>query len=233
MHFINRFMRRTFSKQTKIVPILILFFIQASLIAQKKWDDKYYDQLNNKNYRSFKLFKKEINTDKVDYKTLNAAIFFVSNDARIRNGRKPIAFQANLEIMAYNHSMQMGEKDFFDHVNPKTKNRAGAEERAALAGISNPSISENIGAVGGIAFPSYLALADHIVQGWVDSPSHLITLLNANAVQLGCGTYYYKGVWQGKKEIHKQGDGFWIATQNFQAFSEIIGQKAKDSGPSK
>lgn len=217
----------------KFFQILLLLLIPASLLAQKKWDDKYYTQLNNKNYRDFKLFKREINTDKVDYKTLNAAIFFVSNDARIKMGQRPVAYQSNLEIMAYNHSIQMGEKDFFDHINPKTKNRAGAEERAALAGISNPSISENIGAVGGIEFPSYLALADHIVRGWVDSPSHAKTLLSANAVQLGCGAYYYKGIWQGKKEIHKQGDGFWIATQNFQSFSEIVGSKAKDSGPSK
>uniref|UniRef100_UPI0040482535 CAP domain-containing protein n=1 Tax=Roseivirga sp. TaxID=1964215 RepID=UPI0040482535 len=217
----------------KFFQILVLLLIPASLLAQKKWDDKYYTQLNNKNYRDFKLFKREINTDKVDYKTLNAAIFFVSNDARIKNGQRPVAYQANLEIMAYNHSIQMGEKNFFDHINPKTKNREGAEERAALAGISNPSISENISAVGGIKFDSYLNLADHIVQGWVDSPPHARTLFSANAVQLGCGVYYYKGVWQGKREIHKQGDGFWIATQNFQSFSEIVSQKAKDSMPSK
>jgi uncharacterized protein YkwD len=226
-------MPRTLSKQTQIIPILLFLLIQTSLFAQKKWDDKYYTQLNNKNYSSFKLFKKEINTDKVDYKTLNAAIFFVSNDARIKNGRMPLAYQSNLETMAYNHSIQMGEKDFFDHINPKSKNRASTDSRAALAGISNPSISENISSVGGIPFSSYLALADHIVQGWLDSPPHARTLFSENALQLGCGAYYYKGVWQGNKDVYKQGNGFWISTQNFQSFSKIISQKAKDSGPSK
>jgi uncharacterized protein YkwD len=226
-------MSRTLSKQTQIIPILLLLLIQTSLFAQKRWDDKYYDQLTNKSYRSFKLFKKEINTDKVDYKTLDAAIFFVSNDVRIKKGKKPLAYQASLEIMAYNHSIQMGEKDFFDHINPKGKSRKTADLRAELAGITNPSISENISAVGGIKFDSYLKLAEHIVQGWVDSPPHARTLFSEDAVQLGCGAYYYKGVWQGNKDINKQGDGFWIATQNFQSFSEIISQKAKDSGPSK
>jgi uncharacterized protein YkwD len=226
-------MPRTLSKQMQIIPILLLLLIQTSLFAQKRWDDKYYTQLNYKNYRSFKLFKKEINTDKIDYKTLNAAIFFVSNDVRIKKGKQPLAYQANLEIMAYNHSIQMGEKDFFDHFNSKSKNRKSADDRAELAGISNPAISENISAVGGIKFDSYLSLADHIVQGWVDSPPHARTLFSEDAVQLGCGAFYFKGVWQGNKDIFKQGDGFWISTQNFQSFSEIISQKAKDSGPSK
>lgn len=215
----------------RITSLLFLLILQFSLQGQKRWDDKYYDQLSNKKFRSFKLFTKSIDKKRIDYKVLNAAIFFVSNEARVKKGKQPVSYQANLEVMAYNHSLQMGEKDFFDHVNPKAKGRGTSKERAALAGITNPSISENISAIGGIEFESYLSLADHIVQGWIDSPPHARTLFSDDVVELGCGVIYYTGKWQGNKAINKQGDGFWISTQNFQSFAKIVSTKTKERGP--
>lgn len=209
--------------------LLTLFLCTCStLSAQRKWDDKYYNELNDNNFRSFKLFKAPIDLDKIDYKVLNAALFFVTNEARIEKGAAPVTFQPNLEIMAWNHSVEMGKEDFFDHFNIKNKNRSTPEQRAALAGISNPNISENISAVGGVYFGSYLELADHVVDRWIKSPSHAKTLFSENVIQLGCGAYYYKGLWQGNKTIWKQGDGFWISTQNFQSFTEIVSEKSKD-----
>ncbi|TCK99131.1 cysteine-rich secretory family protein [Roseivirga ehrenbergii] len=210
-----------------ILLALMLCFC-STLSAQRKWDDKYYKKLNDNDFRSFKLFKAPIDLDKINYKVLNAALFFVTNEARIEKGMKPLAYQPNLEIMAWNHSVEMGEEDFFDHINKSDKKRRTPEERAALAGITNPTISENISAVGGVYFGSYLALADHIVDKWIDSPPHAKAIFSEKAIQLGCGAYYYKGVWQGNKAIWKQGDGFWLATQNFQSFAEIVSEKSKD-----
>ncbi|WP_339608603.1 CAP domain-containing protein [uncultured Roseivirga sp.] len=211
-----------------LILFTLLLFGCLSLSAQRKWDDKYYNELNDNNFRSFKLFKAPIDLNKVDYKVLNAALFFISNEARIEKGIAPLAYQRNLEIMAWNHSVEMGKEDFFDHINKKDKKRKTPEKRAALAGIVNPNISENISAVGGVYFGSYLELADHVVDKWVKSPSHAKTLYSENVLQMGCGAYYYKGVWQGNKAIWKQGDGFWLATQNFQSFAEIVSEKSKD-----
>ncbi|KYG82435.1 CAP domain-containing protein [Roseivirga echinicomitans] len=215
--------------------LLITLFLSVgtSLNAQRKWNDKYYEELNDNNFRSFKLFKERIDLDDVDYKVLNAAIFFITNEARIEKGIAPVSYQSNLEIMAWNHSVEMGKEDFFDHINKKDKKRSTPEQRAVLAGITNPSISENIAAVGGIYFGSYLELADHMVDKWIQSPPHAKTLYSEDVIQLGCGAYYYKGVWQGNKAIWKQGDGFWLTTQNFQSFAEIVSEKSKDSAPSK
>tara|TARA_R110001592_G_scaffold17115_7_gene72477 strand:+ start:1219 stop:1887 length:669 start_codon:yes stop_codon:yes gene_type:complete len=213
--------------------ITLFLSIGASLSAQRKWNDKYYEELNDNNFRSFKLFKERIDLDDVDYKVLNAAIFFITNEARIEKGMAPLAYQPNLEIMAWNHSIEMGKEDFFDHVNKKDKKRKTPEQRAALAGITNPIISENISAVGGVYFGSYLELADHVVDKWINSPSHAKAIFSENAIQLGCGAYYYKGLWQGNKAIWKQGDGFWISTQNFQSASVIMSAKSKDRAPSK
>ena len=100
-----------------------------------------------------------------------------------------------------------------------------------MAAITNPTVSENISAIGGLKFDSYLALAEHIINGWINSPPHAKNLFSEKALQLGCGAYYYLGVWQGNKDIKKQGDGFWISTQNFQSFTNVVGGQSKDKGP--
>ncbi|MFY0593457.1 CAP domain-containing protein [Roseivirga sp.] len=215
-----------------IILLLLLLGINTSTLAQRKWKDSYYTTLTDENFRDFKLFQKSINLKKIDYKVLNAAVFFVTNEARLERGLKELEFQPNLEIMAYNHSISMAKKDFFDHYNKKDKKRRDPQKRAGLAGVKNPAIAENISAVGGRTFGTYLDLADHLVQGWLDSPPHRKTLYSETAVQLGCGTYYYDGIWQKNKAVYRQGNGFWLATQNFQLYKQVVTKKAKDKGPS-
>jgi len=215
-----------------LILLLLTIGINSSSFGQKKWKDSYYDQLTDETFRDFKLFKKSINLKKIDYKLLDAAVFFVSNEARIEFGLSELTFQPNLETLAWNHSVSMAKKNFFDHYNKKDKKRYDPQKRAKLAGISNPVISENISAVGGLTFGSYIELADHLVQGWLDSPPHRKSLLSKDAVQLGCGTYFYDGLWQKNKAVYKQGNGFWLATQNFQLNEPVVSKKAKDKGPS-
>lgn len=200
-------------------------------MAQRKWKDEYYLTLNDDNFRDFKLFKKPLEEKKVDYKILNAAVFFVTNEARIEQGLNILEYQPNLEVMAWNHSISMGKKDFFDHFNKKERKRKTPENRAKLAGVTNPKLGENISAIGGRSFGSYLALADHLVQGWIDSPPHRKTLYSKNALQLGCGVYYFNGLWQKNRAVYKQGNGFWLATQNFQMFTKVESGASKDKGP--
>ncbi len=213
-----------------IASTIVLFGFQVQ--AQKKWSKKLYDKVNNENFREFKLFKNPINLKKIDYALLNAAVFYVSNEARNERGLSILIYQSNLEIMAWNHSKSMGARDFFDHYNKKDKKRREPNDRAKLAGITNPKIGENIGSQGGYKYASYLELADSIVDGWIDSPPHRKTLYSPDAVQLGCGVYYYRGLWQKQRKIAKQGDGFWLSTQNFQLFSRVKAGSAKDKGPS-
>lgn len=216
----------------KLVLLLALTIgINSMSLAQRKWKDEYYLTLNDENFRDFKLFKKPLEEKKVDYKILNAAVFFVTNEARIEQGLSILEYQSNLEVMAWNHSISMGKKDFFDHFNKKERKRKTPDNRAKLAGVTNPSLGENISAVGGRSFGSYLALADHLVQGWLDSPPHRKTLYSKNALQLGCGVYYFNGLWQKNRTVYKQGNGFWLATQNFQMFTKVKSGASKDKGP--
>ena len=111
-----------------ILLLLLLFAFQAN--SQRKWKDEFYQTLTNDNFRDFKLFKKELDPKKVDYKLINAAVFFVSNEARLEKGLVAAAYQPNLEIMAWNHSIAMAKRDFFDHYNPKDKKRKDPNQRA-------------------------------------------------------------------------------------------------------
>lgn len=223
-------MKRHISFHLLQIMVLLLGITQQSL-AQRKWDDKYYNTLTDESFRDFKLFQRPINLKKIDYKILNAAVFFVSNEARLERGLSKLEYQPNLETMAWNHSRSMGQRDFFDHINKRDKKRKEPRDRAGLAGITNPMISENISAVGGVKFATYLDLADHLIDGWIDSPPHRKTLYGTDAVQLGCGVYYYTGMWQKNRRIYKQGDGFWLATQNFQLHSPVKSKASKDKGP--
>ena len=126
----------------------------------------------------------------------------------------------------------MGESDFFDHENLKDPKRKDPNDRAKLAGIQNPSVSENISYQAGFAYASYLELADSIVDAWIDSPSHRKILYSKDALQLGCGLYYKTGLWQNKYDLADQNLGIWISTQNFQSHSKVKASKAKDKGPS-
>ena len=205
--------------------------LPTSAFGQRKWKEDFYKELNDNNFRKFKLFSKRLDSDHVDYPLLQAALFFVTNEARLEQGLKAVEHQPNLEIMAYNHSIQMAKDDFFDHQHPKDKKRKTPDDRAALAGIKNPNIGENIHAVGGRQFGTYIELADHIVQSWIDSPPHRATLYSVNALELGSGIYFFDGKWQDYKDVYKQGNGFWIATQNFQMFTKVKSGSSKDKGP--
>lgn len=219
----------------RILPFLLILtpiiFSTNDLSAQRKWKEQYYSELNDDNFRDFKLFNKRLDPQKVDYPLIHAALFYVSNEARIEQGLNIVDHQPNLEVMAYNHSKAMAQDNFFDHYHPKNKKRKAPEDRAKLAGIKNPSIGENIHATGGRQFGTYIELADHIVQSWIDSPPHRVTLYSPEALQLGCGIYFYDKKWQDYKDIKKQGNGFWIATQNFQLFTKVKSGSSKDKGP--
>lgn len=215
----------------RVCFVLLTSLLCLQLAAQKKWKDAYYVELTDETFRDFKGFNQPIDIKKIQYKLLNAAVFFSTNEARLEQGLSALSFQENLEIMAWNHSIRMGEDDFFAHEDPKNRKRKTPRQRANLAGITNPQIAENLTAIGGKNYGTYMELADALVDSWIDSPPHRKTLYSADALQLGCGVYYYDGVWQKNRDIHKQGNGFWLATQNFQLFTKVSASSSKEKKP--
>ena len=229
--------------------IVLLFYSTA--FPQAYWRHSDYQTTTHKNFRNNKLFQQVIAFDQIDYPLLHAAIFFVTNETRVKNKRPPLAFALALERAAHHHSKYMAEQNFFAHENPFSNRRNTAEQRAKLAGIKNPFISENIATHFGIRYKAgtpvyrvdtqqgtfsyepggsliphhtYLSFAEAIVAQWMDSRPHRANLLSQDAVQLGCGAYFYRDTGFYNMPTFK-------ATQNFQLFHNIVPGKITDQWP--
>ena len=109
----------------------------------------------------------------------------------------PLAVQSALSAAARRHSLDMGERDYFDHASPGGPDGDDMVERVENAGyVGWTALGENIS--GG------RATAEETVDGWMDSPGHCANILNPDFTQIGVG---YAQV-PGSKYTH-----YW--TQNF------------------
>src|SRR5574342_873505 len=97
---------------------LIAALFCTSAFSQTGWRYENYNVTTYKNFRSHPLLQQSIDFDRIDYPLLHAAIFFVTNETRVQNKRKPLAFAIELERAAYHHSKYMAEQNFFSHDNP-------------------------------------------------------------------------------------------------------------------
>lgn len=113
-----------------------------------------------------------------------------------------------------------------------------------LAGITNPYAAENIATPfailyeeGEVIYPlddkdnyfsytpngraipnhTYISLAEYVVDLWMNSEGHRKNILNPDALQLGCGTFFYR---ERGANIPK-----FMAVQNFQLYEAIIEEK--------
>lgn len=206
-------------------------------------NEKLYRDYNEDNYRSCNGINSIIQKDKIDFSLLNAAIFFRTNEIRVQNGLPPLAYKEELSKAAIIHADDMVENDFIAHINPNNKTRKTPDDRAKLAGITNPFIAENIathfaiqyrantevrvvdGVLGIFRYPNeeqdiqaqtYISFAVAVVDIWMKSEGHRAIILNKDAVELGIGTAFYHD--KNNYNIPKI-----MTVQNFQYF-----EKSKD-----
>jgi uncharacterized protein YkwD len=92
----------------------------------------------------------------------------------------PLQMHANLRCAARMHSMDLVERDYFDHQNPDGD---GPSERATDAGYTGRGAGENI--AGGNATP------EATMQQWMDSDGHCANIMRGSYQFIGIG--YYPG----------------------------------------
>ena len=114
---------------------------------------------------------------------LEAEIFELTNGIRRKNGLAELVAEPTLALIAREHSSDMANRDYFDHVSPEGK---GPGDRVAtrhrrLVGLA----SENIGKVS-IAGAADL-LAEELMAHWMNSPGHRGNILRAGSTHLGVG----------------------------------------------
>lgn len=227
-------------KLKKYCTAWLLFFLTCTTLLSQSWNSTKYNSVTTKNFRDNSLFKETINFSGIDYPRLHAAIFFVTNEARVKNGLPELKYHRLLEESATAHSKRMVRMGFFNHFDPYNDLLKTPSDRLRFAGIKNAYAAENIAtpfaiqymegftiyplddknnffsySPGGKAIPNhtYLSLAEYVVDLWMKSEGHRANILNPNAKQLGCGIYFYRE----RNNIPK-----FMATQNFQLYEEIV-----------
>lgn len=231
------------------LPGLLFMLLCLAGTLEAGWQYHEYGSYSWKNYTSDARFQATIDFENIDYPLLHAAIFYRTNYERVRHGLKPLGFNFQLEISAYNHSKWMVERNFFEHTNPYSARRRTPSDRGRLAGISNPKVAENIANVFGLKYqggksvyfrgagrfsysPSgelvpphtYASFAVYVLEKWMNSPGHRRNILSPSGLQLGCGVWFYRDARFNRMPR-------FMATQNFQWFYPVQTGTAEDRGP--
>lgn len=109
----------------------------------------------------------------------------------------PLMMSPILRCSSRLHSMDMGDKGYFDHTAPDGRDPF---DRMADAGYSGRAMGENIAK--GQQTPA------EVVQGWLDSDGHCANIMNPSFTEIGVG------YWEGPPEnMFFNGNKLW--TQNF------------------
>lgn len=194
---------------TRLMLLLLFTQLTGTLFAQG-WEIDNYKNWDHTNFRQCSLFEQKFDTAHPDYLLLDAAIFFMTNEIRM-NHRLPIMqYQKLIEIAAFNHSLHMAKKNFFDHENTLESARKHPSDRGLLAGIANPHLAENIAYFPLSEAASYLDVAEHAINMWMKSPGHRSNILSDSGVEFACGVYYASE------------EGYFYATQDFQWFENVV-----------
>lgn len=109
-------------------------------------------------------------------------IFDLTNVLRDRHKLKPLIWDEETSVVAYEHSKDMFENNDFSHT---SKKYGSLSDRLKSAKIMYQSAGENIAA-------NYTD-GPAVVEGWLNSEGHRASLLNKNFSYLGVGVYqkYY------------------------------------------
>ncbi|MDM7460138.1 MAG: CAP domain-containing protein [bacterium] len=106
------------------------------------------------------------------------------NAQRQRAKLPPLAWREDIARCARDHSRNMAQRDFFDHVDPRL---GDVDQRLNRFRIEWRVCGENIFMLRGYSNPAQVA-----VQGWMDSPGHRANILEQQFTHAGVGIFYRK-----------------------------------------
>lgn len=105
--------------------------------------------------------------------------FELLNEDRVANGLAPLECDLRVTAVALEHSRDMAERGYFDHVNPDGESPWDRVERAGIDGWRG--VGENIAA----GYPT----PEDVQAGWMDSPGHRANILDDQYTHVGVGVY--------------------------------------------
>ena len=118
-----------------------------------------------------------------------AEIVRLTNEARARNGLRPVTASVQLATAAEQHSSEMLSLSYFSHTSP-TPGLTNPKDRATTAGVRASRVSENLFEADGYPLDS---LAPVVVDAWLNSSGHRENLLDPNVTHVGLGVSVLDG----------------------------------------
>lgn len=115
------------------------------------------------------------------------------NSERNRAGLRPLELDEKLSAVAREHSRNMREQGFFDHVDSRGRD---FRDRARAAGVSFVAVAENLAKISSSTDPAQMAHAQ-----MMKSPRHRTNIMNGRFNAIGIG-------------VAVEGETYWI-TQLF------------------
>ncbi|MFB4211008.1 CAP domain-containing protein [Shouchella sp. JSM 1781072] len=145
------------------------------LLNQRPYSFRYTNDLPEK------VSLSQSDMEKID-EANEKQIFELTNAIRTSYGLKPFTWSDDVAQVAYNHSKDMHDEEYFDHVSPI---HGTLLDRFHAGHVSFAEAGENI------AFNYVDGIA--AVGGWLNSDSHRVVLLHEEFTDLGVGVHdsYY------------------------------------------
>lgn len=180
------------------------------LLANTPWKLEDYENITIESFYTRTDVNQKIDSENFDSKLLEAAVFYATNEVRVKKKKSSFSFDAILLKSAQIHSSQMEKFNFFDHTNRKNRKLKNLSQRIAKAGGDFAAYGENIARVPiydlgkkGTYFvnkqgeivnkqgeplrtKTYKDLAIDVVDEWMHSKGHRENILRDYTL-LGCG----------------------------------------------
>lgn len=196
--------------------MLVCFSFNLIAISQKLPEKNPYSAYDYHSFRNESVFKELINFDKIDFQRIDAVIFYLTNEIRVKYKLNTLTYAIELENSAMMHARDMIRGGFFSHINETDVKKKTPNDRAKLCNVANPLLAENIIEGYGLQYKSnetaylrgkgkfsrtpdgelikvhtYLSFGETLLTGWMNSKDHKKNILSKDALQLGCGAAYF------------------------------------------
>lgn len=204
-HFFERYRSKQRIRETNKKIIKWFLFIGAVigiyLLFQYYQENKQIidNKISEKIEKASETIEETIEIEPPDNVEIESYIFDQTNNQRNSNGVGSLILSSELSDLAREHSLDMLERGFFDHINPEGE---GPTERAERKGIRTVTdfgsyqmigIAENINniPIGDVIGCGYvydeIEIANCAMNGWMSSSGHRANILDNQYQEIGVG----------------------------------------------
>ena len=114
-------MKLMWLSRKKIIAVAVLLlcgFVGFAQSNPEPWDAKYYAGYSVQTFKQLSSVHQKIAGSKFNHRLLDAAVFFRTNEERIKNNLPQFNFSIALEKAALGHSIDMVQHHFYAHDSP-------------------------------------------------------------------------------------------------------------------